>query len=241
MAALRSALFTLYFALISAVMTIGLSPLLLIGPRRWVVTAMRSWAQVTLFGLKHIARIRMELRGEAYLPKEGALIAAKHLSMWETIAFHLLLPDPAIVMKAELLKIPLYGRYAQKAAMIIVDRQAGAKALRGLIATAQARVAERRQIVIFPEGTRVAPGAAPDYKPGVAALYAKLGIPCIPVALNSGLYWPRRGPKKPGTIVIEFLPPIPPGLPRDRFMGAVEEAIETATKHLLATSQTSCG
>src|SRR5262249_39204737 len=161
----------LYFALLSVVMTIGLSPLLLIGPRRLVVAAMRSWAKATFFGLEHLAQIGMEVRGQTHLPEGGALIASKHLSMWETIAFHMLLPDPAVVMKSELLKIPLYGRYALRARMIVVDRKAGAKALRQLIAEAKARLAERRQIVIFPEGTRVVPGAPPDYKAGIAALY----------------------------------------------------------------------
>src|SRR5262249_1873092 len=157
-------------------------PLLFFGSRRLVVYVMRSWAALTLGGLKHIAGIRMALRGRAHLPQGGALIAAKHLSMWETVALHLLLPDPAMVMKAELLKVPLYGRYAQRARMIILDRKAGAKAMRQLIAEAKACIADKRQIVIFPEGTRVPPGAAPDYKPGVAALYGQLGLPCIPVA-----------------------------------------------------------
>ena len=233
MTQLRSLLFTLYFALVSVIMTVGLSPLLLAGPRRCIVWAMRSWASLVLGGLAHIAGIRMAVAGQEHIPQGGALIASKHLSQWETMAFHLLLTDPAMVMKSELRRVPLYGRYAARAQMIIVDRDAGAKALRRLIAEARACLADDRQIVIFPEGTRVAPGAPPDYKPGVAALYGQLGVPCIPVALNSALNWPRRGAKRPGTITIAFLPPIPPGLPRAAFMEALETAIETETAKLL--------
>ena len=246
MTQLRSLAFLLYFAFVSVLMTVGLSPFLIAGPRPVIVWAMRSWAFLVLQGLKHIARIRMELRGTAHVPAGGALIAAKHLSMWETVAFHLLLPDPAMVMKSELRDVPLYGLYALRAKMIIVDRDAGAKAVRTLLTEAKARLAEGRQIVIFPEGTRVKLGAPPDYKPGIAALYSRLKIPCIPVALNSGVYWPRRGlTRKPGTIIVEFLEPIPPGLPRELFMARLEEAIEGATRRLLAeplgSSQAPCG
>src|SRR5262249_31403432 len=158
--------------------------------RRVIIRTMRVWAKAVFAGLRYIAGIRMELRGCEHVPQTGALIASKHLSMWETIAFHVLLPDPALVMKSELLKIPLYGDYARRARMIVADRKGGAKAMRAMIAAAQARIAEGRQIVIFPEGTRMPPGAPPDYKPGIAALYRQLGLPCIPVALNSGLHWP---------------------------------------------------
>jgi 1-acyl-sn-glycerol-3-phosphate acyltransferase len=236
---LRSLLFKLYFGLISVIMTVGLAPLLL-GPRGLIIYAMRQWARLTLFGLDHIAGIALELRGGQHIPKDGALIAAKHLSMFETIAFHILLADPALVMKRELLRIPLYGQYALRTKMIVVDRSAGAKALRKMLSDAKARLLENRQIVIFPEGTRVSPGAAPDYKPGIAALYAHLGVPCIPVALNSGLFWPKSGPlRRPGKIVVEALAPIPPGLPRADFMARLEGAIEPATASLLAEARSS--
>jgi 1-acyl-sn-glycerol-3-phosphate acyltransferase len=231
---LRGAFFFLYFALMSVAMNVGCLPLLL-APRSATVWAMRNWARLTLFGLRRLAGIGIEIRGRAYIPSGGALIAAKHLSMWETIAFHLLVADPALVMKRELLAVPLYGLYAQRAKMIVVDRQAGAKALRGMLAEAKARYSEGRQIVIFPEGTRHPPGAPPDYKPGIAALYAHLRVPCVPVALNSGLFWPKAASlKRSGTIIVEFLPPIPPGLSRAAFMSALEGAIEPATARLLA-------
>jgi 1-acyl-sn-glycerol-3-phosphate acyltransferase len=232
--AVRSALFKLYFFVISAVMMVGLAPLLL-APRGAITWAMRQWAKLTLFGLKTIAGIGLELRGTEHIPPGRALIASKHLSMFETIAFHLLLADPALIMKRELSRIPLYGQFARRAKMIVVDRDAGAKALRRMLNEAKARLGENRQIVIFPEGTRHAPGAPPDYKSGVAALYTHLGVACVPVALNSGLFWPKSGPlPRRGTIIIEFLPAIPSGLARGAFMAALEQAIEPATLRLLA-------
>jgi len=227
-------LFSLWLALVSAVMTIGCIPLLVAGPHRAIVGAMRLWARLILGGARGIAGVRYEVRGRAHLPHGPCLIASKHQSMWETIAFHLLLDDPALVMKRELLKIPLYGQYAKRTQMIVVDRDGHARSLKTLVADARDRLARGRQIVIFPEGTRRAPGAVPDYKPGIAALYSQLGIPCIPVALNSGSYWPRAGVmKRPGTIVIEFLEPIPAGLKRAEFMATLETRIEGAGARLV--------
>jgi 1-acyl-sn-glycerol-3-phosphate acyltransferase len=137
-------------------------------------------------------------------------------------------------MKRELTWIPWYGWYSVKSKQIIVNRGGHAKALRSMLASAKERVTERRPIVIFPEGTRKAPGTAPDYKPGVAGMYGLLGVPCVPVALNSGLYWPRKGLiRRPGKIIIEFLPAIAPGLKRDAFMAELETRIEGATERLL--------
>jgi 1-acyl-sn-glycerol-3-phosphate acyltransferase len=179
------------------------------------------------------AGTRYEIRGT--LPTGPALIASKHQSMWDTIIFTAILNDPAMVLKAELLWIPYYGWYSKKAKMIAIDRGAGASAIRRLSAQGKAALAANRQIVIFPEGTRSAPGTKLDYKPGVAALYRQLGVPCIPAAVNSGLYWPRRRfLRKPGTIVLEFLEPIAPGLDRQTFMAELETRIETATARLLA-------
>lgn len=141
--------------------------------------------------------------------------------------------DPAIVLKRELLWIPLLGWYSAKCGMISVDRAAGAKALKSMIVQAHAREGEGRAIIIFPEGTRRAPLALPDYKPGVAALYTRLELPCIPVATNSGLFWPRRTVmKNPGTITIEFLPPLAPGLKRREFEKQLLESIEQASTRL---------
>ena len=226
---LRSALFLIWFALVSVVMNVGLLPLLLCPPNT-ILAAARIWSKLSLFGLKWIAGTGLELRGAP--PDHRVLVASKHFSIWETIAFLSLLPRPAIVLKQSLLKIPFYGWYCRRMQMIAIDRAAGAKAIRAMASAAKQALDADRPIVIFPEGTRTKPGAAPHYKPGVAALYALLGVPCVPVALNSGLFWTGLL-KRPGTIVVEFLDPIPPGLSREAFMDALQSRTESATNRLL--------
>ena len=233
---IRSALFLVWFVTISVVMYVLALPSLVL-PRGCVMFLARIWARVILFGLKWIAGLGYEVRGREYLPTSSALVASKHYSTWETIALFLLLPDPAIVLKRELMRIPLYGWYARKMQMISVDRTGGSRALRTMHRTATRALAQNRQVVIFPEGTRRRPGDAPAYKPGVAGLYAKLGVPCVPVVHNSGLFWLRRGfVKKPGTIVVEFLPPIPPGLSRNAFSAQLQDRIETAVNRLIGAA-----
>jgi 1-acyl-sn-glycerol-3-phosphate acyltransferase len=225
----RSALFLLWFAVISAVMHLGLLPLFLLPANATLATA-RLWSRLMLFGLKWIAGTGLEVRGN--LADRRVLVASKHFSMWETIAFLSLLPRPAIVLKQSLLNIPFYGWYARKMQMIAIDRSAGAKAIRVMAAEARGARDEDRPVVIFPEGTRKRPDDPPDYKPGVAALYALLAVPCVPVAHNSGLFWNGFW-KRPGTIVVEFLDPIPPGLTRHTFMEELGMRIEAATHRLL--------
>jgi 1-acyl-sn-glycerol-3-phosphate acyltransferase len=135
-------------------------------------------------------------------------------------------------MKQSLLRIPLYGWYCRKIGMIAIDRSAGAVAIRGMAALAKRALNDNRPIVIFPEGTRKQLGAPPDYKPGVAGLYAQLQIPCVPIAHNSGLFW-TGFLKRPGTVIVQFLEPIPPGLPRQQFMAMLEKRIEEGTGRLL--------
>jgi 1-acyl-sn-glycerol-3-phosphate acyltransferase len=205
-------------------------------PRSWSIAALKVWARASLWWLKVIAGTKIEVRGREHLPAgRAALVAGKHQSLWETFALLPLLDDPAVVLKRELTWIPLFGWFALKFRMLAVDREAGSTALKRLIAQGRDAVAARRQILIFPEGTRRAPDAPPDYKPGAAALYLQLGVPCVPFALNSGLYWPRRKfLRHPGTIIVEFLPPIPPGLKRKDYSAQLQEAIETATARLVA-------
>ncbi len=229
---LRSLAFNL--ALYVTAISVGLiaTPALFL-PRGAAVWVISNLSRLIVWLLGVIAGTHYEVRGP--IPHGPLLVASKHQSMWDTIIMVALLKDPAIVLKRELLWIPYYGWFSQKARMIAVDRSSGAKALRRMIAQAKAALALDRPIVIFPEGTRAAPGARHDYKPGVAALYRQLGVPCVPVAVNSGLFWPRRQMlRKPGTIIIEFLPPIPPGLDRAAFMTALETSIEGATAKLLA-------
>src|SRR6185503_462185 len=198
---LRSALFLLWFATFSLTLNIVCLPILLL-PRLVTVWAANKWARLVLFSLKHIAGTDMTVRGHIDTSK-GVLIAAKHFSIWETIAILALLRDPAVVLKRELLWLPLYGWYCAKMRMIPVDRSSGAKAIRQMHAAAMRAVEEGRPVVIFPEGTRRRLGDAPDYKPGVAGLYAQLGIPCTPLAHNSGRFWTGWFLRKPGTIVVE--------------------------------------
>ena len=227
---LRSALFLIWFALVSLALNVACLPLLVF-PRRATIWAANKWARLLLFGLEHIVGLRMEVRG--LVPRGVALVAAKHFSMWETIALLALLDAPAIVIKRELLWIPLYGWYCIKQGMIPIDRSAGAGAIRRMHEAAKRAVNHGQPIVIFPEGTRKKPGAPPDYKPGVAALYAMLGLPCIPMTHNSGLFWTGWFLRKPGTVVVEFLEPIAPGLTRRAFMTELETRLETATNALL--------
>ena len=227
---LRSAAFNLVFYAMSVVIVIAATPCLVL-PRRFTLYAMEAWSHLTLWLLRVIVGTRYEVRGE--LPRGGVLVASKHQSMWDTIVMTAILKDPAMVLKRELLWIPFYGWYAQKARMIAIDRGAAAAAIRRLVSQGKAAVAEGRPVVIFPEGTRSAPGSKLEYKPGVAALYRQLGVECVPAAVNSGLFWARRGfARKPGTIVIEFLEPIPPGLDRKSFMETLETRVETAAARL---------
>jgi len=188
--------------------------------------------------MRHLLGLTIEVRGIAHLPPGPALIASKHQSQWETLGLQLPLDFPVFIMKRELMRLPFYGWYSSRSGMIAVDRDGGGKALRRMAQQARETVAAGRSIIIFPEGTRRLVGAPPDYKPGVGLLYGQLGIPCVPVALNSGLFWPRRSFwRYPGKIVLEFLPAIPPGLPRAEFMARLEREIEQATAALVAEAR----
>jgi 1-acyl-sn-glycerol-3-phosphate acyltransferase len=202
----------------------------------------KGWASFAIWSLGWVVGIRVEVRGREHVPSGPALVAAKHQAILDTLVPCILLKAPSIVLREGLTKIPIFGWYCRRAGMIVLDREGQASALRDMLRAARARVAEGRPIVIFPEGTRRAPGAAPDYKPGVAALYRDLKLPCTPVAVNIGLFWPARGVKlKPGTAVMEFLPAIPAGLGRDEFMAELATRIETASNALLAEAQRSGG
>lgn len=216
---------------LTAVMAIFATPLLAV-PDKSVGSVVRTWSKLLLDGLRTICGTRYEFRGLENIPNTPVLIAAKHQAMWETVSMFSAIEHPAFVLKKELIDIPFYGWIAKRYGSIAIDRSAHANALRQLVKDAKDAVAAGRQIIIFPEGTRTRIGEQIEYKPGVAALYKQLNIPCIPVALNSGIYWPRGSAKRPGTIVMEFLPPIPPGLKRDQFMTELETAIETNSNRL---------
>jgi len=230
---LRSLLFTAWLYLSMPVFAIGLSPALLMS-RRAAIGVIALWARFVLFGLRVLCGVRVEVRGLEHRPAGAALIGAKHQGMLDVIAPFTFLDDPCFVMKKELMPLPFFGWFAWKTRMIPVDRSAHARALKDMVRAARERLADGRQIVIFPEGTRTLPGRPGDYKPGVAALYRDLETPCWPVATNSGVCWPAHGfIRRPGTVVFEFLPPIPAGLKRAEFMTRLETDIETASRRLL--------
>ncbi len=230
----RSLAFVVAFYLTTALFLVLGSPLLL-APRNWAMAGLKLHGRTCVWLLRVIAGTRMEVRGLEHLPAGACLVAAKHQSAWDTFALIPLFRDPAVVLKSELAHIPLYGWFCRKFEHIIVSRERAAVALKAMLADSRARATEGREILIFPEGTRSPPGAPPDYKPGIVALYESLALPCIPLALNSGLYWPRRSLlRHPGTIVVEILEPIPPGLDRRAFRALLEARIEQATSRLIA-------
>lgn len=237
MITLRSLAFVVWLYLSMVLYAVGLSPALIL-PHRYAMGVVKGWARFVLFGLRWIAGVRVEFRGLEHKPVGPALIAAKHQGMLDIIIPFVVLDDPCIIMKKELAILPFFGWFALKTKMIVVDREAAAKALKGMVKHARERSAEGRQIWIFPEGTRAPVGAPPDYKPGVAALYRDLGTPCWPVATNAGVHWPAHGFRRyPGTVVYEFLPPIEADLKRGPFMAELEQRIETASNALAASPQ----
>ena len=235
----RSLLFSALFYLhITARMIVALPTLAL--PYRFLHRVLHAYAAGSLWLLRIVCGIGVEWRGREKLPSGAYIVACKHQSVWETFALFMLLPDPTFVLKRELMWIPLFGWLAKKARMIAIDRGSRTKALARMTTAARAEMARSRQIVIFPEGTRRPPGAEPHYLPGVAYLYAETGLPCVPVALNSGLFWPRRSLRRyPGTVLVEVLDPIASGLDKRTFLARLQSVLEEATARLVeeATSK----
>lgn len=230
---LRSILFNIcFYGLLVLLMILGL-PTFVMG-RRAVQSWARLWSRLSLILLDRICRLKLEFRGLDNLPKGAALIAPKHQSFFETFALMMALDDFTFVYKRELVFMPLFGWYLWGTGQMSIDRRKGSSALTQLVKAARRVFAEGRQLLIFPEGTRRPIGAEPAYKAGLALIQADSKIVCVPVALNSGVFWPRRRFRKyPGTIVIEFLEPIEPGLGKSRFMQVLAERIETATSRLV--------
>ena len=233
MIAIRSLAFVAWLYLSLAIFAVGMSPALIL-PHRYALGVVKMWARFVLLGLDWIADIKVEFRGLEHRPTGKALLACKHQGMLDIIIPFVVLDDPCIITKKELMILPFFGWFAWKTEMISVDRSAASRALRDMVKQARDRVAKGRQIWIFPEGTRAPVGAAPDYKPGVAALYRDLEVQCWPVATNAGVHWPAHGFRRyPGTVVYEFLPPIEANLKRAPFMAELELRIETASNALL--------
>jgi 1-acyl-sn-glycerol-3-phosphate acyltransferase len=235
----RSLVFSaLFYVNITVRMLVALPTILL--PYAALHSVLRHYASSTLWFLRVVCGTRVEWRGREKLPAGAYIVACKHQSLWETFAMFMVLPDPTYVLKRELMWLPLFGWLATKARMIPIDRGSHTKALASMVAAARREAARGRQIVIFPEGTRRPPGAKARYLPGVAFLYSELGLPCVPIALNSGLFWPRRSLRRyPGTVLVEVLDPIPPGLEKREFLSRLQNATEEATARLVAEGERS--
>jgi 1-acyl-sn-glycerol-3-phosphate acyltransferase len=221
----------LVFWLIVAIPTVAMR-------RTAIIKIAKLWSRQSTWLLRIVCNVKVEYRGLDKIPNGPLIVASKHQSMWETFALLQMFDHPLYILKRELTRIPFFGWYLIKAGMISVDRRAGGRALLKMVRQASEEVRNGRQLIIFPEGTRRPVGAPPDYKPGVAQLYASSRVSCLPVALNSGLFWPRRTfMRYPGTLVVEFLDLLPPGLPRDEFLTRISIAIEEATVRLVEVAR----
>jgi len=229
----RSIAFNVLFYLNTALYLIVALPTFFL-PYRAIIAVAKSWGRTNQVLLRLVAGIDCEIRGLEKLPSGSVIVAAKHQSAWETFALLPLFDNPFFIMKRELQWIPIFGWLTIKGRMVPVDRGAGSAALAAMAERARIELSASRQLIIFPEGTRRPPGAEPKYKYGVAHLYAAEGVPCVPIALNSGLFWPRRSILRyPGTVIVEILDPIMPGLARDEFFRRLQDTIEPATARLI--------
>lgn len=234
MTLIRSFIFNVLFFGVSSLISLMLT-FTLPFPRRVLHKGITAWMALTMWSLKIIVGLSSEVRGRENIPDGPVVLACKHQSAWETGIFFLLVDDPAYVLKKELLSIPFYGWLLRKDKMVAIDRDGGASALKQMVRDSRQAIEDGRQLVVFPEGTRSEPGAKLPYHPGVAAIYKQAGVPVVPVALNSGLFWARRSfAKKPGKIIIEFLEPLPPGMDRKTFMSELENRVEDASNRLIA-------
>jgi 1-acyl-sn-glycerol-3-phosphate acyltransferase len=233
----RSILFNLLFYLNLVVLLIAAIPTVLL-PQRAIIEMAKLWGRTSLWLLRVVCGVTVEFRGLANVPKGPLIVAAKHQSTWETFALLSLFEHPTFIVKRELMWIPLFGWFMWKGRMIAVDRGSGSQALAAMTTRAREVIRGGRQLIIFPEGTRRPAGAEPRYKFGVAHLYDVIGVPCVPVALNSGLFWRRRSfLRLPGTILVEFLDPIAPGLEKQAFFTRLQQDIEAATARLVAEGE----
>jgi len=233
----RSLVFNALFYVNTALWLIAALPTFFM-PYRAIIEVAKAWGRFNRALTRMVAGIDYEIRGAEKIPRGPVIVAAKHQSAWETFALLSLFDNPTFIIKRELQWIPIFGWFTIKGRMVPVQRGAGSQTLTNMIERARIELSRGRQLVIFPEGTRRAPGAEPRYKYGVAQLYAAEGVPCIPIALNSGLFWPRRSLRRnPGTILVEVLDPILPGLDKDVFLERLKNEIETATARLIVESQ----
>jgi 1-acyl-sn-glycerol-3-phosphate acyltransferase len=230
---IRSFAFQIYFYLITFYVVIINLPKVLIN-RSHAHYVYYQWACLTAWGLKKICFITIAVRGAENISQGAALYACKHQSVMETALMFLFIHRPAIILKKELSYIPLVKYLIEGAGHICVNRQAGAKARQHIVTEAKKRLKNNQQVLIFPEGTRSAVNSAPRYKRGIYGIYHHTQIACTPIALNTGLFWPRHSfLRYPGTVIFEFLPPIEAGLSEDEFMTTLTTRIEGTVARLI--------
>jgi 1-acyl-sn-glycerol-3-phosphate acyltransferase len=238
MLVIRSLLFNVAFIISNILWFIFALPTLLLPRPLFLKITLHGWCwtNLTLFNL--ICGVKSEIRGWENIPAGGCIVACKHQSAWETMALAWAVESPRYILKRELMWVPLFGFYLKKAAQIPINRGKKAEAVAAINAAAASAVSEGGQLLIFPEGTRRPVDAEPSYKMGVAHLYEVLNVPVLPVAINAGVCWPRRTfIKHPGLVVMEFLPVIPPGLPKAEFFARLQETIESNSNRLIAEAR----
>ena len=226
---ITSILYTIFINLWGIIIPIAYSWSFVNNSRKLADRGARNWSRFAIYILRKLCKIDYRILGKENLPQTPFIIACKHQSMWETVVFNILFPAPALAYKKELLRVPFYGWFLRNMSGIAVDRDGGMKAMKHLISESKKFLSNNQVIVIFPQGTRVPVGASTKdypYQPGIAAIYSACKVPVVPVALDSGKFWPKSGVKTPGTITLKYLPPINPGLSKDEFMQKLEEEIE---------------
>jgi 1-acyl-sn-glycerol-3-phosphate acyltransferase len=234
----RSLIFNVVFVLNNIVWFVVCLPALLLPRKTFFRVILHPWCWSNLYLHGWICGVKMEFRGVEHLSSGGCMVASKHQSAWETMALAASFPEPRYILKRELMFVPFFGFYLMRTGQVAINRGKRADAIAAMNKAAELAVKEGGQLLIFPEGTRRPVDAPPQYKMGVAHMYAALGVPVIPVAINAGVFWPRRTfLKHPGTIVMEFLPPIQPGMDKDAFLALLQERIETATNRLVAVGR----
>jgi 1-acyl-sn-glycerol-3-phosphate acyltransferase len=230
---LRSLVYNVLFYALLVFWILVAIPTYVMPPRAFMAVA-KAWARSSVWLMRVVCNTKVDYRGLEKIPDGPLIVASKHQSMWETFALMQFFDAPLFIYKRELAWIPFFGWYLMKSKMIGVDRDGGMRSLMEMARRAPKEIRSGRQLIIFPEGTRRPVGAPPNYMTGVGQIYTSSGVPCLPVALNSGLFWPRRTfMRYPGTLVVEFLDPLPSGLNRKDFLAQIKTSIETATDRLV--------
>jgi 1-acyl-sn-glycerol-3-phosphate acyltransferase len=234
---LRSLVYNVLFYALLIFWLIVAIPTFVLPPRAFMAIA-KAWGRSSISLMRVVCGTKVEYRGLEKIQPGPLIVASKHQSFWETFALMQFFEMPLFIYKRELGWIPFFGWYLIKSKMVGIDRAAGGRTLLAMTRLAGVEVRRGRQLIIFPEGTRRPVDAPPDYKTGVAQIYVDCGVNCLPVALNSGLFWPRRTfLRYPGTLVVEFLDPLPPGLSRREFIARISTVIEDATNRIVETAR----